>query len=39
MKLAQLERMLKKLNHYSTRFLEHKRAISFAKKRRALIKD
>jgi len=36
---VKLERMHIKLNHYSTRFLEHKRAISFAKKRRALIKD
>ena len=39
MKLAQLERMLRKLNHYSTRFLEHRRAIKFAKDRRALIKE
>jgi hypothetical protein len=34
---AKLERMLRKLDHYKTRFLEHKRAIKFAKERRAII--
>ena len=35
--LAKIERELKRLDHYKTRFIEHQRAIEFSKKQKSLI--